>query len=238
MKGENLQQTDVTVHEIDTGDTPPFRKRLCNYRPPTQAIIDIEVQKMIEQGVLIPSRSPYASNLLLVRKPDPTSEAGMKERVCASFVKLNSLTKKDSYPLPNIQFIFDSIGKSKWFTTMDLLSGFWQVMIKPEHRHKTAVITSRGLYEYAVMAFGLCNAPATFQRLMDAVILPEYRSFVQTYIDDVMTHSMTFEDHLQHIEKTIKLLETNKLMVKLSKCKFAQQEVKFLGHVISEGKLR
>ena len=153
MKGENLKQTDIAVHDIDTGDTPPFRERLRNYSPSTQAIIDKEVKKMIDQGVLVPSKSPYASNLLLVRKPDASSENGMKERVCASFVKLNSLTRKDSYPLPNIQHIFDSIGKSEWYTTMDLLSGFWQVMIKPEHRHKTAVITARGLYEYAVMAF-------------------------------------------------------------------------------------
>ena len=121
---------------------------------------------------------------------------------------------------------------------MDLLSGFWQVMIKPEHRHKTAVITARGLYEYVVMAFGLCNAPATFQRLMDAVVLPEYREFIQTYIDDVLTHSLTFEDHLKHLDKTLSLFQKNTLMVKLSKCKFAQTEVKFLGHVISQGTIK
>jgi len=238
MRGENLAQTNVAVHEIDTGDTAPFRERLRPYSPPVQAIIDKEVDRMIKQGVLIPSRSPYASNLLLVRKPDPSEESGMKDRVCASFVRLNKLTKKDSYPLPNIQTIFDSIGRSKWFTTMDLLSGFWQVMIKPEHRHKTAVITARGLYEYAVMAFGLCNAPATFQRLMDAIVLPEYRDFVQTYIDDVLTHSITFEDHVVHLDKVLMLFRNNKLMVKLSKCKFAQIIVKFLGHLISQGTIK
>ena len=238
MKGENLQQTDVAMHEIDTGSEPPFRERLRPYSPPMQAIIDKEVSQMIDQGVLVPSRSPYASNLLLVRKPDESSPGGMKNRVCANFVRLNKQTRKDSYPLPNIQIIFDSIGKSKWFTTMDLLSGFWQVMIKPEHRHKAAVITSRGLYEYTVMAFGFCNAPATFQRLMDAVILPEYREFVQTYIDDVLTHSMTFEDQLQHLERVLQLFEKNKLMVKLSKCKFFQTSVKFLGHIISQGEIR
>src|SRR6185437_8182585 len=115
MKGENLQQTDVTMHEIDTGNEQPFRERLRPYSPPMQAIIDTEVKQMIEQGVLVPSRSPYASNLLLVRKPDESSPGGMKNRVCANFIKLNKQTRKDSYPLPNIQFIFDSIGKSKWF---------------------------------------------------------------------------------------------------------------------------
>lgn len=238
IKGENMTQTDVVQHEINTGTAKPFRERLRQYSPAVQKIIDAEVQKMIDQKIVIPSKSPYASNLLLVRKPDPSSEGGVKNRVCVNFVRLNQQTEKDSYPLAVIQYIFDKIGKSKWFTTMDLLSGFWQVMIKPEHRHKTAFVTMRGLYEFVVMAFGLCNAPATFQRLMDQVILPEYRSFIETYIDDLMTHSNTFEEHLQHLRTTFSLLRKNNLMVKLSKCKFAQQEVKFLGHLLSQGQLR
>jgi transposase InsO family protein len=233
MKGENMERTDSVEHEIDTTNKRPFRERLRQYAPAVQQIIDGEVQEMLKQGVIVPSKSAYASNLLLVRKPDPSSEGGMKNRVCASFVQLNAQTEKDSYPLPNIQYIFDRIGKSRWFTTMDLLSGFWQVMIKPEHRHKTAFITMRGLYEFVVMPFGLCNAPATFQRLMDAVILPEYREFIETYIDDLMTHSSSFEDHLKHLDILLSSLRKHKLVVKLSKCKFAQKEVKFLGHVIS-----
>jgi hypothetical protein len=237
MKGENMERTDSVQHEIDTTDKHPFRERLRQYSPAIQEIIMAEVDSMVKQGVIVPSKSPYASNLLLVRKPDPSSEGGVKNRVCAAFVRLNTQTEKDSYPLPNIQYIFDKIGQSKWFTTMDLLSGFWQVMIKPEHRYKTAFITVRGLYEFVVMPFGLCNAPATFQRLMDAVILPEYRSFIETYIDDLMTHSSTFESHLEHLDVLLGALRKHKLVVKLSKCKFAQQEVKFLGHVISHNKI-
>ena len=238
IKGENMGKTNSSQHEIDTGDAAPFRERLRAYSPVMQQIIDIEVQRMIKEGVLVPSRSPYASNLLLVRKPDASSEGGVKNRVCASFVRLNQQTRKDSYPLPVIQYIFDKIGSSSWFTTMDLLSGFWQVMIKPEHRHKTAVITMRGLYEFMVMPFGLCNAPATFQRLMDSIILPEFRSFIETYIDDLMTHSKTFDDHLSHIDTLLTLLTKHNLMVKLSKCKFAQRIVKFLGHLISHNSIR
>jgi transposase InsO family protein len=233
MKGENMERTDSVQHEIDTGDARPFRERLRQYAPAVQKIIDDEVQQMLKDGVITQSKSPYASNLLLVRKADPTAVGGVKNRVCASFVQLNKQTVKDSYPLPNIQYIFDKIGRSKWFTTMDLLSGFWQVLIKPEHRHKTAFITMRGLYEFAVMAFGLCNAPGTFQRLMDHVILPEYRDFIETYIDDLMTHSSSFEDHLKHLDVLLTNLREHKLVVKLSKCKFAQREVKFLGHLIS-----
>ena len=238
INGENMKQTTKIVHEIDTGDTAPFREKLRNYSPAVQDIILKEVDKMISAGVMVESKSPYATNLLLVRKPDKSEETGMKNRVCASFVKLNDRTKKDSYPLPNIQEIFHRIGRSKWFTTMDLLSGFWQVMIKPEHRHKTAVITSRGLFEFVVMAFGLCNAPATFQRLIDAIFIPEMRKFIETYIDDLMTHSMTFDDHVKHVGEVLQVLQDNQLTVKLSKCKFAQLSVKFLGHVISHNEIR
>ena len=238
LRGENLQQTSSTQHEINTGSAPPFRQRLRNYAPALQEIIEKEVGDMIAKGVLRPSKSPYASNLLLVRKPDPTSPGGMKNRVCADFVQLNKQTIRDSYPLPNLQWLIDKVGWAKWFTTMDLLNGFWQVMIKPEHREKTAVITTRGLYEFVVMAFGLCNAPATFQRLMDTVIAPEFRGFIETYIDDVIVYSRTEEDHLKHLAVLFDCLERHELVVKLTKCHFFQREVKFLGHILAEGQVR
>ena len=172
LRGENMGVAKGVEHEIVT-EGRPFRQRLRTYSQAIQRIIDQEIQKLIDQKVIVPSKSPYASNVLLVRKPDPSQPTGMKERVCIDYVQLNQQTVKDSYPLPNIQTIFSKIGRSTWFTTMDLLNGFWQVMIKPEHRHKTAFLTSRGLYEWITMPFGLCNAPPTFQRLMDEVILPE-----------------------------------------------------------------
>ena len=169
---ENLGHVNITQHEINT--TPglsPFRERLRVYSDSIQAIIDKEIQRMLDEGVIVPSKSPYASNLLLVRKPDKSSEGGVKNRVCVDYRKLNSITVKDSYPLANIQTIFNRIGRSKWFTTMDLLSGFWQIMIKPEHREKTAFLTSRGLFEWVVMPFGLTNAPAFFMNLMNKVFM-------------------------------------------------------------------
>ena len=237
IEGENLGQTDAAVHEIETGNNKPFRERLRIYSPAMQPIIDAEVDKMVKEGIIVKSKSPYASNLLLVRKPDPSSPNGIKDRVCVNFIRLNEQTEKDSYPLPNIQWMFAKIGGAKYFTTMDLLSGFWQIMIKPEHRYKTAFNTMRGLYEFVVMPFGLCNAPATFQRLMDNIILPEYRDFIQTYIDDVMVYSNTFEDHLKHMDKVCELLAQHNLKVKLKKCKFACERIEFLGHIISQNKI-
>ena len=237
--GENLGKVNTIKHEINTDPKVlPFREKLRVYSKAIQDIIDKEIDKLIKDGVIVPSKSPYASNLLLVRKPDESSANGIKERVCVDYRRLNKDTIKDSYPLANIQTIFNRIGKSTWFTTMDLLSGFWQIAIKEEHKHKTAFITARGLYEWLVMPFGLCNAPSTFQRLMDEVIKPEYRDFIETYIDDLVTHSHTFEDHLHHIDVQLSLLGKHNLTVKLSKCKFAQNEVKFLGHIISKDSIK
>lgn len=237
LRGENMRVTDSVQHEIIT-EGAPFRQRLRTYSQPLQRVIDAEVDKMIKAGVIVPSTSPYASNLLLVQKQDPTSEGGVKNRVCVNFIQLNKQTRKDSYPLPNAQDIFDLIGKSKYYSTFDLMSGYWQVMIKPEHRHKTAFITRRGLYEFIVMAFGLCNAPGTFQRLMDAIILPEYRSFIQTYIDDMVVHSRTIDEHVRHLDVLFTTLRQHKLTVKLGKCHFAMEEVKYLGHLISQGQIK
>jgi len=236
LSGENFKQTDIVQHEINLEpDVRPFHQRLRVYSPALQQIIDTEVNKMIQDNIIIRSTSPFASNLLLVRKPDPTSPGGIKNRVCVNFIQLNKLTVKDRYPLPNQEDIFRQIGSAKFFTTMDLMSGFWQIAIKPEHRHKTAFITTRGLYEFLVMPFGLCNAPSTFQRMMDRIIKPEYRKFIQTYIDDIILYSKTFNEHLQHLSTLHQILRENKLTVKLSKCHFSQTSVKFLGHILSEG---
>ena len=238
LRGEGFKQTDVVQHEINTGDGLPFKQKWRTYSYPLQKIIDTEVNRMIKDGIIVKSKSSYASNLLLVRKEDPSSPGGIKNRVCVNFIQLNKQTIKDTYPLPNQLDIFNRVGASVVFTTMDLMSGYWQVMIKPEHRHKTAFVSSRGLYEFTVMAFGLCNAPGTFQRLMDDIVVPEYRDFIQTYIDDIITHSKTFEEHIGHLNILHKTLDKNKLTVKLSKCKFAQKEVKFLGHILTEGKVK
>jgi transposase InsO family protein len=235
LAGENFKQTDIVEHEINlVENAKPFHQKLRIYSPALQAIMDTEVMKMIQDGIIVKSNSQYASNLLLVRKPDPSSPGGIKNRVCVNFIALNDRTVKDRYPLPNQDAIFRQIGSASWFSTFDLMSGFWQIAIKPEHRSKTAFITSRGLYEFLVMPFGLCNAPATFQRMMDKVIKPEYRQFLQTFVDDIIAFSKSFESHIEHLTILHDLLRKNNLTVKLSKCHFAQKEVKFLGHVISD----
>ena len=238
-KGENFKQTRSVMHDIDcVPGSKPFRQKLRAYSIPLQQIIDAEVERMIKEGMVVPSKSPYASNLLLVRKPDASSEGGIKNRVCVNFIQLNKMTVKDAYPMANADVMFNDVARARWFSTCDLLNGYWQVAINPEHRHKTAFMTKRGLYEFVVMAFGLCNAPSTFQRLMDTIIKQEYRSFLQSYVDDIIVFSDTFDDHLTHLHKLGQLLMKHDLTVKLKKCRFGCLEIKFLGHLISEGRIK
>src|SRR6185312_11407986 len=116
----------------------PFHQRLSVYSPALQQIIETEVNKMLHDKIIIPSKSPFASNLLLVRKPDPSSPGGIKNRVCVNFIQLNKITIKDRYPLPNQEDIFQRVAGNKYYSNFDLMSGFWQILIKPEHRYKTA----------------------------------------------------------------------------------------------------
>jgi hypothetical protein len=140
---------------------------------------------MLDADIIQKSNSPWASPIVVVSKKNG------KKRFCVDYRKLNTLTKKDAYPLPRIDEMMDNLGDAKWFSSMDLTSGYWQIGMDPSSMEKTAFISREGLYEFKVMPFGLCNAPATFQRAMDS-ILDEYNwNFAMVYIDDINVYSKT-----------------------------------------------
>jgi hypothetical protein len=156
--------TDRVVYEIDTGDAPPARGSYYRKSFREKEHIETEVTKMLANHQIRPSNSPWSSPVVLVRKKDGSL------RFCVDYRKLNNVTKKDAYPLPRIEDCLDALTGAKWFSTLDLASGYWQVAMADADMEKTAFNTHAGLYEFRVMPFGLCNAPATFERLMDGLL--------------------------------------------------------------------
>ena len=151
-------------------------------------------------------------------------------RFCVDYHRLNAATKMDVYPLPRVDDQLDLLSRSRYFTTLDLVTGYWQVSMAPESQEKTAFITHSGLYEFTVMPFGLCNAPATFQRLMETVLA---RTSCMVYIDDILVVGKTFEDHLLNLRKVFDRLREAGLRLKPTKCHLAKHQVKYLGYIVS-----
>ena len=227
---------DQVFHEIDTGEsqpqyTPPYPKS-----PAQLKIIKEEIQKMIEQDILEPSNSPWGAPCYLVKKK---SEHGMKitPRLIVDYRKLNKVTKPNVYPLPNIQTILDQLGGKSWFTKLDMFSGFWHIPISPRDREKTAVITHVGLFQFKRLPFGLRNAPASFQHLVNTVFsnlsFPRDEvAYLSAYVDDLLCHSSDWQSHLRQVENVFCTCEKFGLSLKPSKCEFCKHEQEFLGHTI------
>jgi len=226
-KMTDLGETDVIHHEIPTGDNQPKTARLWRHSPKDNEFIKEEIDRMLEAGVIRPGSESWSSNVVVVMKK------GGDRRFCVDYRPLNKVTKEDKYPLPLIQDLLDSFHGSKYFSTIDLKSGYWQVRVKDKDIRKTAFITNQGLFEFVRMPFGLVNAPATFQRLMDVVLKNEKGEFVQVYLDDIIIYSQTWEEHLEHIEIVLQRLDEAGLKMGKGKCHFGLVELEFLGHIIS-----
>ena len=187
-----------------------------------------QLRKMQDSGVIRPSSGPWASPVVLVRKRDGSL------RFCIDYRDLNSVTKADTFPIDDL---LDQLGKAKYFSTLDLASGYWQLPVHPESQEKTAFITHQGLYEFRVMPFGLRNAPAVFQRLAQNVLSglnpEEGPDFVSVYIDDTLVFSETLEEHLEHLRQVIERFAAAGLKLNPEKCHFIRKEVEYLGYLIT-----
>ena len=220
---QDLGKTGLAKHEINTGDALPVRQYPRRLPLAQREEAFKAVENMHKQGIIEPSVSPWASPVVLVKKKDGFT------RFCVDYRKLNDLTKKDSYPLPRIDSTLDELAGSTWFSTLDLKSGYWQVEVEEKDREKTAFSVGNGLWQYNVMAFGLCNAPATFERLMENV-LGDLRCLI--YLDDVIVHGSTFEQELERLRLVFSRLRAANLKLNPKKCELFQRKVKFLGHVV------
>lgn len=234
-----VNQTTVASHTINTGSAEPIRER-CRPTPASQvAIIEQAVQQMLSNGQIEKSNGFWASNALLVKKKDGT------HRFCIDFRRVNGITAKEATLIPSIEPIFNQFrngtnGLSQAvFSTIDLASGYWQIPIKDEEsREKTSFITSSGIYRFKVMPFGLVNAPATFQRMMNELLQEHIGKFVHVYLDDICVFSENFDRHIDHLRTVFDIMKRANLQMRLGKCTFARISVPFLGHVISRDGIR
>lgn len=227
LDSSELGATDLVQHVIDTGDNPPIHQPARRIPFALRDKVEQLVDDMLNQGVVVPSKSPWASPVVLVAKRDGTV------RFCVDYRRLNAATKMDVYPLPRVDDQLDLLSRSRYFTTLDLATGYWQVSMAPESQEKTAFITHSGLYEFTVMPFGLCNAPATFQRLMETVLAGLARTSCMVYIDDILVVGETFEDHLLNLRKVFDRLREAGLRLKPTKCHLAKPKVEYLGYIVS-----
>ena len=177
---QDLGLTSLVKHAIVTGSARPFRQQLRRCPPAHVEAISKHVSDMLRQGVIEPATSPWASNIVLVKKKDNTF------RCCVDYRRLNQVTRGDAYPLPRIDSCLDAMSGARWFSTFDLRSSYHQVPVEPEDRDKTAFICPRGMYRFKTMPFGLVNAGATFQRLMDNVLTGLHLDICLVYLDDIV----------------------------------------------------
>lgn len=227
--GDVPSKTSWIVHDIDVGDAPPIKQRFYRMSPDKLKLLNKEVDYMLTHGIAVPSSSSWASPSILVPKPDRTP------RFCSDMRKVNSVTKSDSYPLPRIDDCIDLVGSAKFVSKFDLLKGYWQVPLSERAQEIASFVTPSGLYSYTVMPFGLKNAPATFQRLMNRVCAGLKGS--SPYLDDLIVFSDSWQSHLERIRALFERLADAQLTINLAKCEFARATVTYLGRTVGQGKV-
>ena len=222
-----LGYTDRVKHVINTIDDNPIKQSYRRIPPSQYEEVRQHITELLDKNIIRESTSPYSSPIVVVRK-----KSGLI-RLCVDYRHLNLKTVKDAYPLPRMEESWDALTGSKFYSTIDLASGFYQVAMHENDRHKTAFTTPFGLYEYNRMSMGLCNAPSTFQRLMQSVMHDMLFKEIVVYLDDILVHSDSFDAHLVKLEKVFNRLRDAGLKLQPDKCHFVKKSVKFLGHVIS-----
>ena len=222
--------TKLITHDVDTGEATPIKQHPYRINPQKWAQVKSELLYMEEIGVIEQGSSEWSSPLVPVPKPD------LSIRPCIDYRKVNNVTKTDAYPIPRLEDCIDKIGKAQYVSKFDLLKGYWQVPLTERAKDVSAFVTQECLYRCRALPFGMKNAPATFQRLMNLVTSGLQNTV--TYLDDVVCYSSSWSDHVQHMRQLFERLEQAGLVVNLPKCEIGKGQVTYLGHQVGQGSVR
>ena len=228
----DIGRIEIEKHRIRTKDHLPISQRPYDQSIANERETERQVSDLISKGLVRESTSPWAAPVTLVDKKD-----GAK-RLCIDYRRLNSITIDDKQPLPKIQFVINKLRGSRFFTTLDVAAGYWHVPIDPQDIDKTAFVTHSGHYEWLVMPFGLKTAPATFQRIIQKSLGDLLNNGCLNYLDDIIVYSKTFEDHITLLSRVFDRLSRHHIKLNRNKCKFIQQEVEYLGHLIGHNTVK
>ena len=212
--------------ELEPGANPVAT---AMYRLSYEELAELKAQllDLLKKGFIRPSKSPFGAPILFVKKKNGSM------RMCVDYRQLNRVTKKNACPLPRIEDLLDKLSGAKYFTSLDMTGAYHQIKIKPEDIEKTAFRTPYGHFEFIVLPFGLCNAPATFQTFMNTLFREEIDSFVLVYLDDIMIFSKTLEQHIKHVRHVLQKMQSKGLKLNLAKCSFFKTKIEWLGYIIS-----
>lgn len=228
MGDDDLGYTQTIKHRIHTTDEVPVTVRPHRLHPAHFQEVKEYIDRQLKQGIIRHSTSPYAAPVVVVRKKDG------KIRLCCDYRKLNAKTRKDAYPLPRIEESLDALNGARYFTSLDLVQGYLQCAMHEDDIHKTAFRPGTGgLYEYLTLPFGLCNAPSSFQRLMEICLGDQNYQTLLIFLDDILVFSPDVASHMSRLELVFQRLKLHGLKIKPAKCRFLQQKVRYLGHVVS-----
>ena len=226
---DDIGYCDAIKYRILLNDNIPVKVPHRRILPHQWNEVREYMRKAIDQGIIRESSSPYASAVVLVRKRDG------RLRLCVDYRALNAKTHKDAYALPRINEALDALHCAKYFCSLDLAHGYHQIPVAEEDIEKTAFrFGTGGLYEFTRMPFGLCNAPATFMRLMDKAFGDQTFQSVLIYLDDILVFGSTVDETMQRLDMVLTRLRNLNLKVKPEKCQFFYKQLRFLGHLVSE----
>lgn len=222
---------------IRTTTSIPIWTKQFAYPMSCNDFVNNEIEKLLKQGIIKLSHSPYNSPLWVVPKKGFNEDGSPKKRLVIDFSKLNSFTIFDRYPMPNIDIILTNLGEAQFFSKIDLEAGFHQISIQESDREKTAFSVNGAKYEFTRLPFGLKNAPSIFQRAIDDILRAFIGKFAYVYMDDVIIFSKTEEEHLNHLTKVIEAFTAANMRISSEKSSFFEKKIEFLGHIISQGRI-